>query len=86
MGVLTATDVKAILKKNGIESIDQLAQQVADNSDENGHVVDIHDKTAKGGSWIIKVWEIKPTPNLLPDSHGGDIIKQRLNVRARGGS
>ncbi len=80
---LTPDEVKEILKKNGVESIDQLASLIASSQAGKPFQPDISPVAA---SWVIKVWKLdKTAPDLMPDHLGGDIIKQKLGGGGLGG-
>jgi hypothetical protein len=79
--VLTAAQVKEILKKNGVESLDQLASLIAAQSAANPGAGNLD---PLGKSWVIKVWELDRTIDDLPDHLGGDILR-KLKAPANAG-
>lgn len=80
---LTPEDVKEILRRNGIESIDQLANIIASNQAGKPFSPDINPLSS---SWIIKIWKLdKGAPDIMPDDLGGDIIKKRFGGGVGGG-
>ena len=73
---LTPDEVKEILRKNGVESLDQLANLIAAGQAGKPFQPDISPVAA---SWVIKVWKLDAgAADLMPDHLGGDIIKNKL--------
>jgi hypothetical protein len=75
---LTPDEVKDILKKNGIESIDQLANLISASQAGKPFLPDI---SPVASSWIIKVWKLDvAAADVMPDHMGGQILKQKLGA------
>lgn len=66
--------VKAILARNGVNDLDQLADLIASSSLDNPGAPDINPVAA---SWVIKVWKLDAAAAVgeLPDDLGGDILR-----------
>tara|TARA_R110000764_G_scaffold199956_2_gene285287 strand:- start:1561 stop:1818 length:258 start_codon:yes stop_codon:yes gene_type:complete len=71
---LNKDQVKAVLAKNGIQDLDQLADLIASSSVDNPLGDNINPVAA---SWVIKVWKLDATAAVseLPDGLGGDILR-----------
>jgi len=80
--VLTADQVKEIMKKNGVESLDQLANLIAAQSAANPGAGNLD---PLGKSWVIKVWGLDKEIDDLPDHLGGDILKKLKGPGGLGG-
>lgn len=81
---VTKEQILEVLKKNGIQSIDDLADQLAnDDTSAQGEIAKIDNIGELASSWVIKVWKLdSATKDLeqiknLPDKFGGDILKSK---------
>lgn len=72
---LTPDDVKKILAKNGITSLDDLADAIAASQKTNPLDPDIN---PLADSWVIKVWKLDKEIDQIPDDVGGDILKNKV--------
>ncbi|MDP5206994.1 hypothetical protein ORI99_08105, partial [Alishewanella sp. SMS9] len=71
---LNKEQVKAILAKNGIQDLDQLANLIASSSVDNPLDDNINPVAS---SWVIKVFKLSADAAIgeLPDNLGGDILR-----------
>ncbi|MBK7812099.1 MAG: hypothetical protein IPI50_12875 [Saprospiraceae bacterium] len=79
---VTKEQILEVLKKNGIHSIDDLADQLANGeTSANGEIAKFDNIGELASSWVIKVWKLDSAPKdfeqikNLPDKFGGDILK-----------
>jgi hypothetical protein len=72
---LSPSEVKEILAKNGIDSLDSLAEKISAGSSKDILNPEI---AKKGDSWIIKVWKLSEVEFDMPEQLGGDIIQNKL--------
>jgi len=76
---ITQSEIKAVLKKNGIHSIDDLTKMLIENDSAPG-IISKKSSQASPLNWIISFWRL---PNLikdhrlddLPNELGGELLK-----------